>query len=311
MRNARRIAAIAALAMLAVACGKSGDSGNKPGDTSSGTVAPTISIAECETTQGAQPQAAPKHEDFKKQLKTPGQLNVGSDNAFPPFEEKKPGAKKPDGFDVDLYTEVARRLGLKAVSTTTDFDALFTQSIPAGKFDLGVSAITIKEKRKQTVDFTIPYFQADLSLSISKDKSPGIKSIDDLAGKTIGAQKGTTGEDCAKYLVKDKKAKDVKSYSDAQVAFEDLSAGRIAAVVNDRPASLGFVKKNPALKIVQIISTKEQYGFAISKKKPDLRVKIDSILLAMMKDGTYARIYQKWFGTPPPFKVPLGPPSGK
>src|SRR5439155_16112442 len=105
---------------------------------------PELSIGQCETKQGTQPPTAPKGVDFKTQLKEQGVLNIGSDNDFPPFEEIKPGAKTPDGFDVDLYTEVAKRLGLTAKSTTTNFDALFTSSLPTGTFDLGLSAVTIK-----------------------------------------------------------------------------------------------------------------------------------------------------------------------
>ncbi|HVL32107.1 MAG TPA: basic amino acid ABC transporter substrate-binding protein [Actinomycetota bacterium] len=291
------------LGLVLAGCGKDATPGTN--GSSDDKDIPSVSIGECQTAQGSQTPAEPKGVDFKTQLKQPGVLNVGSDNAYPPFEEIKPGATEPEGFDVDLYTEVAKRLGLTPKSTTTDFDALFTTSVPNGTFDIGVSAITIKEERKQTVDFTVPYFEADLSLAVNAQTTPDIKTIDDLTDKTIGAQKGTTGEDCANFLVKEGKAKEVKSYGDAQAAFLDLSNGRIAAVVNDRPASQGFIEKDEDLEVVQIIETKEQYGFAISKDKPDLRVAINEQLEAIMKDGTYATIYEKWFGTKPPFDVPL------
>ncbi len=303
----RRIILFAlALGLVTAACAEdTPPSATSPSPSPSVEQIPSVDIADCQTAQGAQATSAAKGVDYTTQLKKPGELHIGSDNAYPPFEEIKPGAKEPEGFDVDLYTEVAKRLNLTAKSTTTDFDGLFTQSIPNGTYDLGISAITIKEERKKTVDFTIPYFQADLSLAVNVDKTPAIKTIEDLSGLTLGAQKGTTGEDCAKFLVKEGKAKDVKSYGDAQAAFQDLVAGRVAAVVNDRPASQGFVEKDSALKVVQVISTKEQYGFAISKDKPDLRVKIDETLLAIMQDGTYATIYERWFGTKPPFVVPF------
>lgn len=299
----RIVLGVVALGLVTAACAE--DTSPQATTSPSPSALPVVEIAQCQTAQGAQPYAEPKGVDYTTQLKKAGELSIGSDNAYPPFEEIKPGANEPEGFDVDLYKEVAKRLGLTAKSTTTDFDALFTQSIPNGTYDLGVSAITIKEERKQTVDFTIPYFVADLSLAVNVDKTPNVKTIDDLAGQTLGAQKGTTGEDCAKYLVTQGKAKDVRSYGGADAAFQDLVAGRVVAVVNDRPASQGFVEKNPSLKVVQVISTKEQYGFAISKNKPDLRVKINEALTAMMQDGTYATIYEKWFDTKPPFTLPL------
>lgn len=267
---------------------------------------PSVRIGECVTEQGTQAAAAPKGVDWKTQLKQAGVLNVGSDNAYPPFEEIPAGAKEPVGFDVDLYKEVAKRMGLTAKSTTTDFDGLFTQSLPSGQFDIGVSAITIKEGRKKTVDFTVPYFRADLSLAVNVQKTPDIATIENLAGQVLGAQAGTTGEDCAKALVAQGKGKDVKSYRDAQQAFQDLVTGRVGAVVNDQPASQGFIEKQPSiLKVVQILETQEQYGFAIGKAKPDLREEINKHLTAIMTDGTYATIYKTWFKTAPPFDVPI------
>jgi polar amino acid transport system substrate-binding protein len=292
-----------ALALLLGACGKSTPAS---APSASKTPIPTVEIGDCETVQGSQVPAAPKGVDYKTQLKETGVLNVGSDNDYPPFEEIKPGAKEPDGFDVDLYTEVAKRLGLTAKSTTTSFDGLFTTSLPAGRFDVGVSAITIKEERKKTVDFSVPYFKSDLSLAINTQKTPNIKTIDDLTDQTVGAQKGTTGEACAQSLQKQGKIKEVKSFENTGPAFQDLLAGRIGAIINDQPASQGFIDRgDPILKVVQVIKTQEEYGFAFSKDKPDLRKAVDDALTAMMTDGTYATIYRKWFETEPPFTVPI------
>ena len=303
-RNARIIALLAAILTFAtVACAKSKTTTTQP--TESPTPIPVATIGQCVTNAGSQPPAAPKGVDFKTQLKEAAVLNVGSDNDFPPFESIPPGQKDPEGFDVDIYKEVAKRLGITAKSTTTSFDGLFTQSIPRGQFDVGVSAITIKEARKQTVDFTVPYFQANLSLAVNVEKTPNIKSIDDLAGQTIGVQTGTTGADCAKALVAQGKGKEVKEYDTAGPAFDDLVAGRIGAIVNDQPASEGFIEARTALKVVQILETNEKYGFAVAKTKPDLRVAINDALVKMMQDGTYATIYEKWFETKPPFTVPI------
>lgn len=292
---------VAVAAMLLSAC-----AGEEPSvQPKASPTIPTVTISDCVTNAGTQAPAAPKGIDYKAQLKEPGVLNVGSDNAYPPFENIEPGQAEPVGFDVDLYKEVAKRLGLTAKSTTTSFDALFTQSVPRGTFDVGISAITVKEERKRTVDFTIPYFEANLSLAVNADRTPNIKTIDDLAGQTIGVQTGTTGADCAKALVAQGKAKDVKEFDTAILAFDDLVAGRVAAVVNDRPASEGIVAARSAIKITQILETNEKYGFAISKNKPDLRVAIDGALEAMMKDGTYATIYETWFETDVPFTVPI------
>ena len=301
-RNARiLLAVIGILGLVATSCAKSTPTANGPKVTPT----PTTSIGDCVTNAGTEQPAAPKGVDFKTQLKEQGVLNIGSDNAYAPFESIPTGQTAPVGFDVDLYKEVAKRLGLTAKSTTTSFDGLFTSSLPTGKFDLGVSAITIKDSRKKTVDFTIPYFVANLSLAVNSQKTPTLHSIDGLAGQTIGVQTGTTSEDCAKALVKQGKAKDIKSYDTAELAFDDLVAGRVAGVINDTPASVGIIASRTAIKIVQIIETNEKYGFAVSKNKPDLREAVNTAMKNMMTDGTFTTIYQTWFKTPPPFKVPI------
>lgn len=297
----RKIPVFIILALLLGACASTAD----PDAQLSKADIPSVTIDKCSTGQGDQPPAEAKGVDAKTQLKDPTTLLVGSDNDFPPFESIKPGAKEPEGFDVDVYTEIAKRLGVAATSKTVDFDGLFTDSVPNGKVDVGISAITIKKERKDRVDFTSPYFVADLSLAVNAVKTPEVKGIDDLAGATVGAQEGTTGADCALALKDEGKLKEVKLFDDAGPAFQDLVAGRIVAVVNDRPASEGFIERNADLKVVQVIKTQEQYGFAVSKDKPDLRIAIDAALLAMMNDGTYATIYEKWFETKPPFTVPI------
>ena len=304
-RNARMTALVCVvLAFATVACAKSKTT--TTGSSPTPTPIPTATIGACVTQAGSQAPATPKGVDFKTQLKESGVLNVGSDNDFPPFESIQPGQKDPEGFDVDIYKEVAKRLGVTAKSTTTSFDGLFTQSIPRGQFDVGVSAITIKESRKKTVDFTVPYFQANLSLAVNVAKTPNVKSIDDLAGLTIGVQTGTTGADCAKALVAQGKGKEVKEYDNTGPAFDDLVAGRIGAIVNDQPASEGFIEQNrPTVDVVQVLETNEKYGFAVAKDNPDLRKAISDALVAMMNDGTYAKIYKVWFKTDVPFTVPI------
>lgn len=300
----RAPALLSLLVLVLVACGDDAQPGASPTPTDQEAI-PTVALGECQTSQGDVPPAEPTGENFNSQLRESGILHVGSDNDYPPFESIPAEGGEPQGFDVDLYAAVAERLQLEPRSTTTSFDALFTQSIPGGQFDIGVSAITITAERKQTVDFTIPYFEADLSLAVNVARTPEIATIEDLSGLTIGAQQGTTGETCANFLVEEGYAAEVKSFDTSTPMFQDLAAGRIAAVVNDRPASQGFIDQNPDLEVVQVIETREQYGFAISKEKPDLRVAINDALTEIMEDGTYAEIYEEWFDTPPPYEVPI------
>jgi ABC-type amino acid transport substrate-binding protein len=168
-----------------------------------------------------------------------------------------------------------------------------------------MSAFIADKNRARGADFTTPYFQADLSLIVNVKKTPEIKNIDDLIGKTIGAPKGTPSERCATFLVRLGIAEESKPYPDPQSALRDLNAGTIAAVVGDRPSLQALVEKTPTTRVVQVIETRAQYRIAVDKQKPDLRIAIDGALKAIMNDGTYAGVYEKWFGTEPPFAVPI------
>lgn len=300
----RLVVPLAGLAMVVAACNGGGvTTAPSPGPTEE--QLPSVSIGECVTRPDTAIQpAAAKGEDFKTQLKTQGKLTVGSDIAFKPFEYVDPQTNKPVGFDIDLATEVARRLGLEAEFVNTGFDALFTQTLTGNnpQFDVGISAITIKPERQQSVDFSTAYFKADLSLSVPVDSE--IRTVDDLKGVTVGTQAATTSEDCTKAIQEDKGIAGVKGQEQAPLAFDDMAAGRVGAVIIDLPAAKGIAEERPNVKIVQVITTEEVYGIAVPKAKPDLRVAINDALEKMFDDGTYAQIFQKHFGAPPPFPLP-------
>lgn len=292
MRSRLAFASIAMLAVLVSACGT-----EEAADVTGEQVElGEVTIDECVNDQGTTAPAEPTGAE-PKTLKS-GILTVGSDTAFPPFESIEGG--KAVGFDVDLITEVAKRLGWKAEIQTAVFDTIFT-ALAARKFDVVISAVTIKADRKKTVDFSDPYFQADQSLSVRSDDAETITGVDDLADKLVGVQTGTTGEDCAKTALKaEAKVKDVRSYETAPDAFTDLAANRIDAVVVDLPVAKQIVESRDGLALVQAIRTNEEYGIAVSKENPDLRVSINEQLTAIRDDGTYETIYKKWFKTEPP-----------
>lgn len=295
----KMLAASFAMILFTSGCAKTTD---QPTTGSEKKVA-AVSIGECVTAPDSKvTPAAAKGVDFKTQLKTPGKLVFGSDIAFPPFESVNAATNEAEGFDIDLGKEIAKRLGLEAEFINAGFDALFTQSLPQGQFDAAISAITVKAERQGSVDFTIPYFKADLSLAA--DKKEAIDSIDDLKGKLIGAQAGTTGEDCAKVIKDQVGATEVRTFETALLAFDDLGAGRVDGVINDLPSSKQILKERPGLEIVQNIDTKEVYAIAVGKQKPDLRVAMNKAMKEIFSDGTFATIYEKWFDVEPPFPLP-------
>jgi ABC-type amino acid transport substrate-binding protein len=288
-----RILAIVA-AVAVVGCAKS--------TTTAGSPAPappsgTTTLAKCVINQGSTPPTPATGTSFTTQKA--GTLLVGSDTAFPPFESIQGG--KAVGFDVDLIDEIGKRIGnLQVQVQTAVFDTIFT-ALAAGRFDVVVSAVTIKPDRKKTVDFTDPYFKADLSLSVRAADASRVRGVDDLKGKVVGTQSGTTSEDCTNAELKAKgRIANVRTYDTAVAAFDDLAAQRVDAVLIDLPTAETIAAQRTGIRVVQVIRTNEQYGIAVSKKNPNLREAINKALKSIRDDGTYRRLYVKWFKTQPP-----------
>lgn len=227
---------------------------------------------------------------------TEGKILVGSDTAYPPFENVVDGTTV--GFDVDMVTEVGKRLGYEVEFKTYKFDALIAGLQAGTEFDMVASAMTITDERKKAIDFSDPYINSNQSLATAADSD--IASPDDLKkGDKVGVQSGTTGEIWAKENLAPKGVV-VTPYDDILAAFGALGAGDVVGVINDAPISQDVVK-DPArkAKVVAEIPTGEQYGFAFSKEDSALRDAVNGALAEMKEDGTYTEIYKKWFGADP------------
>jgi ABC-type amino acid transport substrate-binding protein len=226
---------------------------------------------------------------------TEGQLKVGSDIPYAPFEF----GREPDyeGFDVDVVNEIAKRLDVEATFVKTPFDPIF-RNLAQGRFDIVASAATITPEREKTVNFSEPYFPADQSLMVKRGSD--IKSTDDLDGKRVGAQLGTTGADYAKEKTK---AGSVRTYDLVDDAFKALETGQVDAVLNDFPVSKYAERSKKDLQVVQRIPTGEEYGLGINKEDTKLKEEIDKVIQEMKDDGTYTKIYKKWFEEDPPDSI--------
>jgi len=274
MRKARNVIALALALMLVfalVGCG--GGSTTPPAGDATGTA------------------EAPEFKTL-----TEGKLIVGSDTAYPPFENVVNGVA--EGFDVDMMNAVGEKLGVEVEFKTYKFDALITGLQAGTEFDMVASAMTITDERKEAIDFSDPYINSNQSLAVGTDST--VKTVDDLkSGDKIGVQSGTTGEKWAKDNLAPKGIV-VTPYDDILAAFGALSAGDILGVINDAPISQDVVK-DPARKaqVVAEIPTGEQYGFAFNKESADLKDAVNGALAEIKSDGTYVEIYKKWFGADP------------
>ena len=221
------------------------------------------------------------------------EITVASNIAYPPFEFNKNG--QPTGFDIDLMKAVAKRADYKVDFQNVQFSGII-QGLSSGQYDAAISAMTITPERQQQVDFSDPYFNADQSLLVQKGS--GIESTGDLGEATVGVESGTTGALKAQDLADQGKVGDVRTFNSVTDAFNALDNGQVNAVINDFPVSQDRVQQGKGLEIVQNIPTGEQYGIAFPKDS-ELAQPMNEALNKIKKDGTYAKIYKKWFDEKP------------
>jgi polar amino acid transport system substrate-binding protein len=225
-----------------------------------------------------------------------GKLSVCTHLPYRPFQFRQGG--KVVGFDVDLMNLVAKDIGVEQKIVDTPFEGIKSGAdLKTGKCDIAAAAMTITPEREKVIDFSVPYFDANQSLLVKKGTE--LDSLDALQGKKLGVQSGTTGADYAK---------ENAPGSVTQVTFEDLGtqvaaleSGQVDAVINDFPVMADAAQKSDGLEVSTQFETGEQYGFGMKKGRDDkLPATVDRVLKKAMKDGTYDRIYKKWFGTAPP-----------
>lgn len=219
-------------------------------------------------------------------------LVVGCDTNFMPFEFKQEG--KYVGFDIDLWDAVAKELKLKYKLQPMDFNGLIP-ALQTGNIDVAIAAMTIKSKREEVVDFSYPYYDAGLLLMVRTDEK-NISSIEDLGNKVVATKLGTTSAD----FVRELKTKDVKLFPNIDAAYMELGTKGADAVIFDSPAILYYIKTagKGAVKTVGPMYQGQSYGIAFPQGSK-LREKVSITILKFMEDGTYKKIYKKWFGTEP------------
>ncbi len=220
--------------------------------------------------------------------------SVGTEPGFPPFESIT-NAGEFEGFDIDLMRAIGEKAGKTIEFENLPFDSLIP-ALQGGSIDAAISGMTITEERAQTVDFSDPYFKAGLAIAVA-DGNTDVKTLDDLKGKKIAAQIGTTGADTANSV----EGATVSTFDSAPLALQELANGNVDAVVNDAPATLDAIQTGniPGIRVVGELLTEESYGIALPKDSENVEA-INTALAEVKSDGTYAELYKKWFGTEPP-----------
>ncbi|OQP30767.1 glutamine ABC transporter substrate-binding protein GlnH [Pantoea latae] len=221
-------------------------------------------------------------------------LTVGVDTAFVPFEFKQ--GDKYVGFDVDLWDAIAKKMQVSYELRPMDFSGLIP-GLQSRNLDVAMAGITITDARKQAVDFSQGYYNADLLIAVKSDNS-SISKFSDLAGKRVGLKQGTA----AASFMKGKYPASYVEFPNIDNAYLDLQAGNLDAVVHDSPNVLYYVKTAGGGKVKSTGENDtilpQQYGFALQKNS-SLTPKVNAALTALRADGTYNKIYVKWFNKQP------------
>ena len=226
---------------------------------------------------------------------------VGTDAAYAPFESQNEKGEIV-GFDIDVVTAIAKKAGIEVKFVNTPWEGIFN-ALGQGDRDLLVSSVTITDERKQTMDFTDPYFDAVQLIAVKETSK--VAKFADLKKLKVGVQTGTTGDEAVSKL-QGKTSTNIKRFESTPLALKELEAGGVDAVVADNGVVINYVANNTGGKF-KTVSDKEfapeQYGIPVKKGNTELLTKLNKGLAEIKADGTYDQIYTKYFGAAPAKKA--------
>lgn len=214
-----------------------------------------------------------------------GTLVMATNAEFPPYEYRE--GDNVVGIDVEIGEAIAKSMGMELKVEDMAFDSIIV-AVDAGKADLGLAGLTVTEDRLMNVNFSDPYTTAT-QVVIVKDDSP-ITSPNDLEGKKIGVQLGTTGDQYAG----DIKDATVERYNKGFEAVQAMTQGKIDAVIIDREPAKVFVEQNEGIKMLDEAYTEEEYAIAIKKDNDELLKKVNTALEDLKSSGELQKILDKY-----------------
>jgi polar amino acid transport system substrate-binding protein len=225
------------------------------------------------------------------------QIVAGTAPGFPPFEIKEDG--ELTGFDVELFEAIVAETEYEFGGWREfEFDAL----IPAlrdERIDAIAAAMTITDERDQVIDFSDPYYSADQSVIVRAGGDFMPESLDDLSGRMVGVQEGTTGEgvvDIELIEEGDLQESNKRVYGNYTLAVQDLENGNIDAIVLDQPVGATFADQRDVV-VAFVYETGERYGFGVRQNDDARQQAINEGLAAVQDNGTYEELRNEWFGS--------------
>ena len=245
----------------------------------------TLLIAACVFSLAACGSKKEETESKEESGKESDTLVMATNAEFPPYEYYE--GDEVVGLDAEIAQAIAEELGMTLKIEDMAFDSIIP-AVTSGKADFGAAGMTVTEDRKKNVDFTDTYATATQVIIVKEDSD--IAGPDDLVGKKIGVQLGTTGD----IYAGDIEDAEVEQYNKGFEAVQALTQGKIDAVVIDGEPAKEFVAQAEGLKILDEAFTEEEYAIAVAKGNDDLREKINDALAKLKESGKIDEIVAKY-----------------
>ena len=282
MKKALSLMTAAALVLSLAACGSTASSA-----ASSEAASPEAASSDATSSEAASSEAASETETAELSTVEPGKLIMSTNAAFPPYEMTTDSGEF-EGIDIETAQAIADKLGLELQIDDMDFDAALL-AVQQGKSDMVMAGVTVTDERQNVMDFTDSYATGIQSIIVKEDSD--IASVDDLAGKKIGTQRGTTGY---LYCSDDFGDENVVAYDDGLTAVQMLNNGQVDCVVIDNAPAKEFVAANPGLKLLDTAYVEEDYAIGVGKGNTELKDAINTALEELKTDGTLQAIVDKY-----------------
>lgn len=282
MKKALSLMTAAALVLSLAACGSTASSAASSEAASSETAS-----SDAASSEAASSEAASETETAELSTVEPGKLIMSTNAAFPPYEMTTDSGEF-EGIDIETAQAIADKLGLELQIDDMDFDAALL-AVQQGKSDMVMAGVTVTDERQNVMDFTDSYATGIQSIIVKEDSD--IASVDDLAGKKIGTQRGTTGY---LYCSDDFGDENVVAYDNGLTAVQMLNNGQVDCVVIDNAPAKEFVAANPGLKLLDTAYVEEDYAIGVGKGNTELKDAINTALEELKADGTLQAIVDKY-----------------
>lgn len=289
MRPYRLVALVPVALLIMAACSSGGGATTAPPTEAPATASPSAAPSAAESANVYDVPAA---------ITGAGKIVWCTDVSYPPEEFYAPDGTTAQGSDIDIATEIGKRFGVETQIDNTNFDGIIP-ALLAEKCDMIISGLSVTAERQQQIDF-VEYLSIGEGVMVPAGNPKGINTIDDLSGKSIAVQLGTTNEAALTKINEDftasgKPVIDIQTFQQDTDAFQQLKIGRVDAYATDAPVLVYYMSQNPGLfELVGTIIEPGPIGVGLRKEDTQLRDAIQRVIDDLYAEGFIKQVVDKW-----------------